>query len=79
VPFNLELCSAESARAAIVGDNAYAIFFKNTTYNEHQRKLVSKEGSTGVDIKRITGAYTTVAKPLSRSDIAKAETGKLFS
>jgi hypothetical protein len=79
VPFNLDVFSAGVANMGIVGRAAYALFFKNTTFHDHQRKMIDKDGSGGVDIKRINGAYTVVLKPLAKTDIATAETGKLFS
>lgn len=74
-PFNVDLYSAEQVRSLFT-KTLYAIYFKDDTYAKHQRKAVEQEGTSAVTIKRINGAYTVVAKILTKEQVDDAEAGK---
>lgn len=73
-PFNIDLYAAAQV-GSLFSKTIYAIYFKDDTYAKHQRKPVEQEGSSVVNIKRISGAYTVVAKILTKDQVGPAEAG----
>ena len=74
--FNIDLYSAEQI-GLLFTRSIYAIYFKDDVYTAHQRRMLEREGTAAVAIRRINGAYTTAAKLISKDDVPKAEAGTL--
>jgi len=74
--FNLDLYSAEQI-GSLFTKSIYAIYFKNDVYTSHQRRMIEREGTAAVAIRRINGAYTAAAKIIKKDDVPAAEKGTL--